>query len=155
MVGTDIAATLSGPIALGVIVGLVVGKPIGVVGTAWLMARFTRASLAESIRWRDVVAIGMLAGIGFTVSLLIAELAFYDDAANLSGAKLSILLASVLSAALATGVLVTRNRYYAQLAAVEEADEDNDGIPDVYQRKRHRASRRPDPGNCGHPDTGH
>ena len=136
VVGTDIAATLSGPIALGVIVGLVVGKPIGVVGTAWLMARFTRASLAESIRWRDVVAIGMLAGIGFTVSLLIAELAVYDDAANLSGAKLSILLASVLSAALATGLLVTRNRYYAQLAAVEEADEDNDGIPDVYQRKQ-------------------
>ncbi|MFN8125065.1 MAG: Na+/H+ antiporter NhaA [Candidatus Nanopelagicales bacterium] len=132
--GTDVATLLTGPVAVGVIVGLVVGKPIGVVGTAWLMARFTKASLAESIRWRDVVAIGLLAGIGFTVSLLIAELAFEDAPTTLSAAKLAVLAASVISAIVASVVIVTRNRYYAQLAAVEDADIDHDGVPDVYQR---------------------
>ena len=78
--GSDLVNAITTPVAIGVMVGLVVGKPIGVVGTAWLMARFTKASLSSSIRWRDVMAVGLLAGIGFTVSLLIAELAFpYDE----------------------------------------------------------------------------
>ena len=72
----SLGQTLSSPVTLGVLVGLLVGKPIGVIGGAWLMARFTRASLNPALRWADVVAVGILAGIGFTVSLLIAELAF-------------------------------------------------------------------------------
>ncbi len=133
--GQDLGATLSSPVAVGVMLGLVVGKPIGVVGVAALMARFTRARLSEAIKWRDVFAVGLLAGIGFTVSLLISELAFYEDEGLVSAAKIAVLLASVLSAVLATVVLLSRNRYYAEVAALEDADEDHDGVPDIYQHK--------------------
>ncbi len=88
-------ATLTSPVALGVLVGLLVGKPIGVIGGAWLMARFTRASLNPALRWADVIAVGVLAGIGFTVSLLIAELAFEEDPQLLTDAKVGILAATV------------------------------------------------------------
>lgn len=131
--GTDLMATITTPVALGVMLGLVLGKPVGVVGTAYLMARFTRARLSSSIKWRDVMSVGVLAGIGFTVSLLIAELAFEEDAYLLNSAKLAVLIASVISAVLAGLVLLTRNRYYANLRTEEERDDDNDGIPDVYQ----------------------
>ena len=59
--------SLSTPVAIGIMVGLVVGKPIGVLGGAWLTARFTRASLSEDLEWADVFAVASLAGIGFTV----------------------------------------------------------------------------------------
>lgn len=130
--GYDIVTTMTTPVAMGIVVGLVIGKPVGVVGTAWLMARFTRASLSSSIRWRDVMAVGLLAGIGFTVSLLISELAFPDDTFLLNSAKLAVLVASVVSAIIASLMLITRNRYYASLQ--EDRDDDGDGIPDVYQR---------------------
>ena len=131
--GTDIASTLTTPVALGVMLGLVLGKPIGVVGTAYLTARFTRARLSSSIRWRDVMAVGVLAGIGFTVSLLITELAFTDDQYLLNSAKLAVLIASVISAILASLILLTRNRHYSALRTTEERDDDGDGVPDVYQ----------------------
>lgn len=129
-----LGAALATPIAIGVMAGLVVGKPIGVVGTAWVVARFTRAALPESIMWRDVGAIGVLAGIGFTVALLIAELGFAGIPAQLDSAKIAILVASVIAAALASVILLARNRAYAAITRLEEADEDGDGIPDVYQR---------------------
>lgn len=132
--GADILNTVTTPIALGVMAGLVIGKPVGVVGTAWLVARFTRASLNSAIKWRDILAVGLLAGIGFTVSLLIAELAFTADDAMLSSAKIAVLIASVISALIASSVILTRNRYYAEYSASEDSDEDQDGIPDVYQR---------------------
>jgi len=138
--GVDLRSTgllepLSNPIAIGILVGLIVGKPLGVVGTAWIMARFTRASLNPAIGWRDVVAVGMLAGIGFTVALLITELAYYDDEGKLDSAKVAVFAASVISAALAALMLIGRNRHYRTVAAIEEADEDQDGVPDVYQRR--------------------
>jgi len=131
--GSDLVATLSSPVALGVMVGLIIGKPLGVVGTAALVSRFTKASLNASIRWRDVTAVGLLAGIGFTVSLLISGLAFIEDPALLAGAKTAVLVASIVSALLASVVLLTRNRYYESLH--EDDDIDGDGIPDVYQTK--------------------
>jgi NhaA family Na+:H+ antiporter len=115
-----------------VIVGLVLGKPLGVFGGAYLVARFTRASLSSSLRWADVLAVGILAGIGFTVSLLIDELAFEGDPARTAAAKIGVLLASVAAAVLATVALRLRARSYAAIAAIEEADSDADGVPDVY-----------------------
>ena len=120
------------PVALAVILGLVIGKPLGVFGGAWTVARFTRASLSSSLRWADVLAVGILAGIGFTVSLLIDELAFEGDPLRTSAAKIGVLLASVLAAVLATVALRLRARAYAAIAAEEEADSDGDGVPDVY-----------------------
>ncbi|MCH9814977.1 MAG: Na+/H+ antiporter NhaA [Actinomycetia bacterium] len=147
--GVGIAETITNPISIGVIVGLVIGKPVGVVGTAWLVARFTKAKLSDSVAWRDVLAVGFLAGIGFTVSLLIAELAFEEEPASLTSAKLSILVATLIAAACAAVVLKSRNRHYAQVYASEELDEDHDGIPDVYQDNSKPAS---DDG--GDPDSG-
>ncbi len=71
-----LTASLSNPIALGIIAGLVLGKPIGILGTALLTARFTHASLDEELTWLDVLGVSLLGGIGFTVSLLIGDLAF-------------------------------------------------------------------------------
>jgi NhaA family Na+:H+ antiporter len=96
------------------------------------MARFTRASLNPSIGWLDVLGIGVIAGIGFTVSLLIAELAFEEVAAALASAKAAILTASVIAAVLAAVVLLARGRHYRRIYDEEEADSDADGIPDVY-----------------------
>ena len=126
--------TLTSPVALGVMIGLLVGKPIGVVGGAWLMARFTRASLNPALKWADVVAVGVLAGIGFTVSLLIAELAFEDDLQLLTDAKIGILAATMGAALLSALVLWRRRSALDELLAAEEADSDSDGIPDVYQQ---------------------
>ena len=125
-------SALTSPVAVAVVVGLVVGKPLGVFGGAFLVARFTRASLSSSLRWADVLAVGILAGIGFTVSLLIDELAFEGDPARTTAAKIGVLVASVLAAVLATLALQARARAYAAIAAVEEADSDADGVPDVY-----------------------
>ncbi len=122
------------PVALGILLGLVIGKPIGVFAGAWVTARFTRASLAPGIAWRDVAAIGVLAGIGFTVALLIAELAYEDDAVLIGPAKAAILGASVVATVLSAVVLTARRRHYDRVAAVEEADVNADGIPDVYQQ---------------------
>lgn len=118
--GIPMAQVVESPIAIGVFLGLVLGKPIGVVTTAWLMARFTKAELSREIRWADVAAIGLLSGIGFTVALLIAELAFEDAAAELSAAKLAILLASLTSAVLATAAIISRNRHYRRVSVEEE-----------------------------------
>lgn len=65
-----LAASLTDTVAIGIIAGLVLGKPIGIVATAWLMSKFTRAQLDSSLKWIDLLGIALLAGIGFTVSLL-------------------------------------------------------------------------------------
>lgn len=136
--GVDLRSTgliepLSNPVAIGVLAGLVLGKPLGVILTAFLVARFTRASLNPSIGWSDVLAIGTLAGIGFTVALLITELAYPGNVTLLDSAKVAVFTASVVSALIATVILLSRNRHYRRVADVEEADQDGDGIPDVYQ----------------------
>ena len=130
-----LSEVLATPIALGVIIGLVVGQPIGVVVASWVVARFTKASLAAPLVWLDVAAIGLLAGVGFTVPLLIAEVAYGDSPLELAAAKTAILAGSITSALLASALLVTRNRHFSAIALVEERDEDGDGIPDVYQQE--------------------
>lgn len=105
-----ILEALSAPVAIGIILGLVLGKPIGIVGTTYLVARFTRASLPKAIRWADIAAVGVLAGIGFTVSLLITELAFPGQPDTVAVAKTAVLAASVIAAALAAIALRLRRR---------------------------------------------
>lgn len=109
----DVATVLIEDVAaLGVVVGLVVGKFIGVFGGSWLTARFTHAELGEGISWWDMAGLALLSGIGFTVSLLIAELAFDDDPSQLVDAKTAVLVGSLLSAVLAAIVLRFRDRAY-------------------------------------------
>ncbi|GLZ52717.1 Na+/H+ antiporter NhaA [Actinomycetospora sp. NBRC 106378] len=102
---SDLAATFVNPITIGVVAGLVAGKAIGVTGAAWLVQRFTRAQLDESLRWVDVFGLALLAGIGFTVSLLIGELAFGGGTEADDHVKVGIVVASLLAALLATVVL--------------------------------------------------
>lgn len=108
IVGISVAQTLSSPVSVGVMLGLVVGKPIGILGFAWLAARFTKAELSKSLYWGDVLAIGLLAGVGFTVSLLITQLAFVGDAELDALARLSVLMASIIAATLAVVALQIR-----------------------------------------------
>ncbi|MEU0674513.1 Na+/H+ antiporter NhaA [Streptomyces sp. NPDC006172] len=131
--GGALAAVFGHPETLGVVLGLVVGKTIGIFGGTWLTARFTRASLSEDLAWADVFAVASLAGIGFTVSLLIGELAFAGDAALTDEVKAAVLTGSVIAATLATVLLKLRNARYRSLWQAEERDDDLDGIPDVYE----------------------
>jgi NhaA family Na+:H+ antiporter len=123
----------SDPIALGIIVGLVVGKPIGIFGTAWLTARFTHASLDEELSWLDVLGVSLLGGIGFTVSLLIGDLAFGSGTTADEHVKVGILTGSLGAALLAAALVKSRDRTYRRIVLAEQADEDGDGVPDVYQ----------------------
>lgn len=109
--------------ALGVVLGLVVGKTFGVFGGTWLTARFTRAELNPELAWADLFAVSVLSGIGFTVSLLIAELAFAHNAELAERAKAAVLVGSLLCAILAAVLLRTRNRKYQRLFDEEEADD--------------------------------
>ncbi|MEU0985809.1 Na+/H+ antiporter NhaA [Streptomyces sp. NPDC005953] len=122
------------PETLGVVLGLVVGKAFGIFGGTWLAARFTRAELNEDLAWPDVFAVATLAGIGFTVSLLIGELAFAGDAGLTDQVKAAVLMGSLIAAVLAGVLLKLRVRKYRALIADEERDDDQDGIPDIYEQ---------------------
>ena len=102
-------------LSLAIVAGLLAGKTVGVFGGAWLTARFTRAQLPEELAWSDVFGVAVLAGIGFTVSLLITWLAFKDPSANLNLAKTAVLTTSVLAAVVAALLLYRRDRYYRHL----------------------------------------
>ena len=124
---------LRDPVALGIVAGLVVGKTIGVFGTTRLLAAFTHASLDASLRWIDVFGVAILAGIGFTVSLLIGDLAYGLDSPRQDVVKVAVLTGSLLAALLAAVVLRARNRHYRAVFEMETADADHDGVPDVYR----------------------
>jgi NhaA family Na+:H+ antiporter len=131
---SGLADALGDRVALGIVGGLVVGKTVGVLVSTYLMARFTRARLDSDLRWVDVLGLSVLAGIGFTVSLLIGELAYGAGSSRDEHVKVGVLVGSLLAALLAALILRLRNRTYRRLQEVEERDADRDGTPDVYQR---------------------
>jgi Na+:H+ antiporter, NhaA family len=126
-------AALSDPIAMGIVAGLVVGKALGVFGTTWALAALTRASLDSALRWIDVFGMSLLAGIGFTVSLLIGELAYEPGSERHDVVKVAVLTGSLLAALLAAVVLRLRNRHYRTVWELENRDRDHDGVPDIYE----------------------
>jgi Na+:H+ antiporter, NhaA family len=128
-----LGASLRDSVTIGIIAGLVAGKAAGITGATWLVQRFTRARLAEGLSWWDVLGLALLGGVGFTVSLLIGELAFGAGTERDGHAKIGVLLGSVLAALLAAVVLRLRNRHYRRISEQEAVDRDADGIPDVYQ----------------------
>ena len=111
--GLNLETQLQSPVALGILFGLVLGKPIGIVATAWAVSKFTKASLSKELSWWDVSTVGVLAGVGFTVSLLINELAFTTSEDISSVGTLSVLVASTLAAIFATIAIQFRNRAYS------------------------------------------
>ena len=130
---TGLGDALSHPVTVGVMAGLVIGKPLGVWLTAYLLARFTHAELDDDLAWRDVLGVALLAGIGFTVSLLIGELAFGYGTVTSDDVKIGVLVGSVVAGALAAVVLVSRNATYRRIYERETLDADADGVPDVYE----------------------
>ena len=123
---------LQDPVAMGVIGGLVVGKPLGVYATARVLAALTRATLDAALRWIDVFGVALLAGIGFTVALLIGELAYGIDSPRNDHVKIGVLTGSVIAAVIASIVLRLRNRHYRTVCAEEARDDDSDDVPDLH-----------------------
>lgn len=110
--GGALRDALTSTVALGVVGGLVLGKVIGILGSTWVVSRFTRARVDPELSWWDVFGVSLLAGIGFTVSLLIGELAFDAGDPRVDQVKTAVLVASVLAAVIASAVLGARNRAY-------------------------------------------
>jgi Na+/H+ antiporter NhaA len=137
--GEFLSRAYTSPITLGILIGYVTGKPIGIVGSSWLVTRLNRAQLRPPVGWAAIAGGGAIAGIGFTVSLLIATLAFAG--AQLQEAKLGVLSAAFCASAAAwvvfgiTALLPPRPRMRALLGTaeaiidlVEPVDPDRDHI---------------------------
>ena len=130
---SGLAASLTDRVAIGIMAGLVArqgrrdhaghlaGRPVH------------PGRLDEGLAWIDVIGLAVLGGIGFTVSLLIGELAFGIGTERDDHVKVAVLAGSLLAALLAAVVLRLRNRVYRRIHEAESADTDHDGIPDVYQ----------------------
>ena len=102
----DIGATFTSTITAGVLLGLVVGKPVGILTASWLAVRAGLASLPGGVDWRQLGAVGMLCGIGFTMSLFIATLAFDGAPLLLDEAKIGVLSASLIAGVVGAALLV-------------------------------------------------
>jgi len=96
-IGGDFPGALGEPISLGVIAGLVLGKQVGITVAAMVVVRLGLASLPSGVRWRHVYGAAWLGGIGFTMSLFVATLAYGEGSAELALAKFAILVASVIA----------------------------------------------------------
>ncbi|MEU2347170.1 Na+/H+ antiporter NhaA [Modestobacter sp. NPDC049651] len=129
---SGLGSALTDRVALGIVVGLVLGKTIGISLATWLLSRFTRAQLDPSLGWPDVIGLAVLAGIGFTVSLLIGELAFGPGSLRDEHVKVGVLTGTLLAALLASVLLRLRNRRYRRIREEETVDDDADGVPDVF-----------------------
>lgn len=95
------------PIAFGIMAGLVLGKPIGITLTTWLVTKFSRAKLDSSVRWMQLVGVGALAGVGFTVSLLVTDLSFTHEG-DADTARLAVMVGSLIAVVVAACFLVRR-----------------------------------------------
>ncbi len=110
LTGGAAGGLLESTAALGIIVGLVVGKPLGIVAAAYAAVRLGLGRLPDGVTWRMMAGLGAVGGIGFTVSLFIAELSFPGSEALTEEAKLGILLASLLAAVVGVGLLLLSPR---------------------------------------------
>jgi len=121
--GSFLAHAYTSPVTLGILLGYVAGKPAGTVGAAWLLARVSRGRIRPPVGWAAVTGAGAIAGIGFTVSLLIASLAFHGS--QLAEAKVGIVSAAVCASALGwvvfrlTALLPERLRLRALLGTAD------------------------------------
>jgi len=106
--GSFLAHAYTSPATLGIMIGYVVGKPIGTAGTAWLVSKLTKRRLTPPVGWGAVVGVGAVSGIGFTVSFLIISLAFHGPV--LAEAKLGVLSGAIAATLLTWLVFSGLNR---------------------------------------------
>jgi Na+/H+ antiporter NhaA len=114
--GSFLAHAYTTPITLGIAVGYVAGKPVGITATAWILTRLTGGRLRPPVGWGAVIGAGAVAGIGFTVALLIATLAFHGE--SLEEAKLGILTAALVASAASWGLFRLLVRLPRRLRAI-------------------------------------
>ncbi|MGB7981100.1 MAG: Na+/H+ antiporter NhaA [Candidatus Nanopelagicales bacterium] len=107
--GPAVAAAVDNPVSIGIFFALVLGKPLGIVTATWLISRSEHVQLAPGLGWLDILGVGALGGIGFTVALLMSELAF-GVGPQAEIAKATILVASVTAATIGAGILAARGR---------------------------------------------
>ncbi|WP_344160562.1 Na+/H+ antiporter NhaA [Nocardiopsis rhodophaea] len=119
VVFSGMGSMITNTVALGIIFGLVGGKLLGIFGGAWLTTKLTRAELNPTLKWIDICGMSILGGIGFTVSLLISELAF-PAGTVLDHAKGGVLIASLLATLISAGILMRRSAHYRR-----------HGVPDI------------------------
>ncbi len=134
--GADgLISALGDPVTIGIVLGLVLGKPIGILLTTWTVTKTTRANLDPDLKWVDLLGVGVLAGVGFTVSLLVNDLSFAQGSEHNDHAKVAILGASLISALIAAVILRSRNKRYRKIEETEKVDADNDGVPDLFEER--------------------
>ena len=115
-------ADLIDPVSLGIIFGLVVGKPLGITTFSWLAVRLGLAELPPDLNWRQIFSASCLAGIGFTMSLFIANAGF-SDPALLTTSKLAILVASLVAGAFGFVLSSQTNPVHEKLTSISLATE--------------------------------
>ncbi|MCI9888129.1 Na+/H+ antiporter NhaA [Micrococcales bacterium 31B] len=114
--GDALAAAASDPAAQGVFLGLVLGKPLGILLATWIVVRWTASELDPALSWLDILGVGLLAGVGFTVSLFIGELAFAAESPHVAAVKAAVVAASVVAALVSGTVLALRSRVHERRA---------------------------------------
>ena len=97
LVGADLSAILVDPVSIGATCGAVLGKPIGIIGVTFILVKLGLFKLPRGVDWKQITAVGIMGGLGFTMSILIAGLAFTDPDQVLA-AKVAILAGSVIAA---------------------------------------------------------
>jgi Na+:H+ antiporter, NhaA family len=117
----SLSTALADPVLIGTVVGLLIGKPLGIIGGTWLVRRYLRARAGPQFAWPDIFGLATLAGIGFTVSLLVGELAFGPDSDRGSHVKVAILAGSIAAAILGVSVLRRRDRIYRSIGGTPGA----------------------------------
>jgi NhaA family Na+:H+ antiporter len=128
--GESLVTGLTSSTGLAIVLGLVVGKPLGIAAASWVAVRTGMATLPAGTNWGHVVGVGLLGGIGFTVSLFITDLAYVGQDAVIDNAKIAVLTASVLASALGAAVLLKSG--LGQQPGVDETTVDSGAVvPDT------------------------
>jgi Na+/H+ antiporter len=129
--GALLTRAFSSPITLGILLGYVIGKPIGIAGGTFLLTRLTRGRLRPPVGWAAVLGGGTIAGVGFTVSLLVATLAFHGD--QLQEAKLGVLGAAFTASAI-TWLLFRATAYLPRALRVRALLGTAEPLVDLYPK---------------------
>ncbi|KZX21112.1 Na+/H+ antiporter NhaA [Rathayibacter tanaceti] len=112
---SGLAESFQDSIALGIIAGLVLGKPLGIAGSTFLLTRLRGIALDPSLRWADVIGMTFVAGIGFTVSLLVGELSYGAGTGSDDHVKVGVLTGSFVAALIGGTILALRDRHYRRV----------------------------------------
>ena len=125
-VGADFGAVVTNPVTQGVFFGAVAGKPLGIILVTWVLVKIGFAKLPNRVTWDQVIAVGIMGGMGFTMSILISGLA-YTDSFDVMSAKCAILAASVAAALLGIGFV----QGFHAITGKREDDPEDEVVPEA------------------------